>query len=235
MTSPRWLCSFSVKSIAWRCPISFMNTRNRTPSKYVYYGLHLYFSGLSLRKASERLSQLFKRNHISIWNWIQKYHVKRISSKRKRISEFIVDETLLKVGSEYVWLWVAIEPETRQILSLSISKERNMLVAERYLSGLVKIHGKHPVSTDGGTWYPMACRFVGLEHHIHSSVEKSLIERKMQYIKDRTESFDDYFPCRLKNCKLKHVKNWLNLFVDYHNKELKSVKWTEPIIITNDN
>ncbi|HET6591100.1 MAG TPA: DDE-type integrase/transposase/recombinase [Candidatus Nitrosocosmicus sp.] len=201
-----------------------MNTRNRTPSKYVYYGLHLYFSGLSLRKASERLSQLFKRNHVSIWNWIQKYHVRRISSKRKKISEFIVDETLLKVGSEYVWLWVAIEPETRQILSLSISKERNMFVAERYLSGLVKIHGKHPVSTDGGTWYPMACRFLGLEHHIHSSVEKSLIERKMQYIKDRTESFDDYFPCRLKKCKLKHVRNWLNLFVNYHNKELKSVK-----------
>ncbi len=201
-----------------------MNTRNRTPSRYVYYGLHLYFSGLSLRKASERLSQIYKRNHVSIWNWIQKYHPKQISSKRKRISEFIVDETLLKVGSEYIWLWVAIESETRQILALSISKERNMFVAERYLSGLVKIHGKHPVSTDGGTWYPMACRFLGLKHHIHSSMEKSLIERKMRYIKDRTESFDDYFPCRLKKCKLKHVRNWLNLFVDYHNKELKSVK-----------
>ena len=59
----------------------------------------------------------------------------------------------------------------------------------------------------------MACRFLGLKHHIHSSMEKSLIERKMQYIKDRTESFDDYFPCRLKKCKLKHVRNWLNLFV----------------------
>jgi putative transposase len=47
----------------------------------------------------------------------------------------------------------------------------------------------------------------------------------MQYIKDRTlESFDDYFPCRLENCKLKHVKNWLNLFIDYHNKELGVVK-----------
>ena len=43
---------------------------------------------------------------------------------------------------------------------------------------------------------------------------------KMQYIKDRTESFDDYFPCRLKNYILKHVGNWLNLFVDYHNNEL---------------
>jgi len=82
-----------------------------------------------------------------------------------------------------------------------------MFVAERFISGLVKIHGKRPVSTYGGTWYPMACRFLNLDHHIHSSLEKSLIERKMQYIKDRTESFDDYFPCRIKNRKLKHVRN----------------------------
>ena len=73
-----------------------------------------------------------------------------------------------------------------------------MFIAERFISGLVKIHGKHPVSTDGGTWYPQACRFLKLDHHIHSSLEKSLIERTMQYIKDRTESFDDYFPCRVK-------------------------------------
>ena len=86
------------------------------------------------------------------------------------------------------------------------SKESNMFVAERFLSGVVKIHGKHPLSTDGGTWYPMACRFLGLEHHLHSSIEKSIIERTIQYIKDRTESFDDYFPYRLKNCKLRHDK-----------------------------
>ena len=141
-------------------------TRNRTSSKYVYYGLHLYFSGLSLRKASERLSRMYKRNHVTIWNWIQKYHPKQISLKRKRVSEFIVDETLLKVGSEYIWLWVAIESETRQILALSISKERNMLIAERFLSDIVKIHRKHPVSTDGGTWYPQACKFLNLNHHI---------------------------------------------------------------------
>ena len=104
-----------------------------------------------------------------------------------------------------------------------------MLIAERFISGLVRIHGKHPVSTDGGTWYPQACRFLKLDHHIHSSLEKSLIERTMQYIKDRTESFDDYFPCKSKNCKLKHVRNWLQLFVDHHNSELKMLKWTEPV------
>ncbi len=40
-----------------------MNTRNkRTLSKYIGYGLYLYFSGLSVRKASERLSIFIKRN-----------------------------------------------------------------------------------------------------------------------------------------------------------------------------
>ena len=196
-----------------------MITRNKTPSKYVYYGLYLYFSGLLLRRAAERLSYIFKRNHVSIWNWIQKYHPKRISSKRKRIAEYIIDETLIKVGSQYIWLWVAIEPRNRQILVLNISKERNMLIAERFISGLVRIHEKHPVSTDRGTWYPQACRFLNLDHHIHSHYEKSIIERKMQYIKDRAESFDDYFPCKMKNCNLNHIINWLTLFVDYHNKE----------------
>ena len=54
------------------------------------------------------------------------------------------------------------------------SKERNMFVAERFLSWLVKDYGKHPVSTDGGTWYPQVCEFLTLDHHIHSSFrEKS--------------------------------------------------------------
>jgi putative transposase len=142
-------------------------------------------------------------------------------ARRKKTCEFIVDETLIKAGSEYTWLWVAIEPENKQILALNISKERNMFVAERFISGLVNAYGKHPASTDGGTWYPQACRFLKLDHHIHSPLEKSLMERTMQYIKDRTECFDDYFPCKKKKCKLKHVINWLNLFADFHNKELK--------------
>jgi putative transposase len=202
-----------------------MLIRNKTPPEYIYHGLYLYFSGLSLRRTSQQLSCFIKRNHVSIWNWIQKYHPQKISAKSKKIDEFIIDETLFKVGSEYVWLWVAIEPKNKQILALSISKERNMFVAERFISKLVMIYGSHPVSTDGGIWYPQACKFLKLQHHIHSAYEKSIIiERTIQYIKDRTENFDDYFPCRLKKCKLKHLQNWLNLFIDYHNNELKMLK-----------
>ena len=201
-----------------------MNIRNRTPSEYIYHGLYFYFSGLSLRRTSERLSHFIKRNHVSIWNWTQKYDPQKISSKKRKVLEHVIDETVLKVGPEYVWLWVAIEVETKEILGISISKERNMFVAERFISSLIKHHDRHPISTDGGTWYPQACRFLKINHHLHFSYEKSIIERTMQYIKDRTESFDDYFPCGKKKCKLKHVVNCLNLFVDFHNRELKTLK-----------
>jgi putative transposase len=97
-----------------------------------------------------------------------------------------------------------------------------MFVAERVLSEVVNKYGSHSVSSDGGTWYPQACKFLKLKHHLHSHYEKSIIERTMQYIKDRTEGFDDYFPCKKNKCKLKHVKQWLKLFVYEHNKELIS-------------
>ena len=191
--------------------------RNRTRSEDIVYAIHLYFLGLSLRNTSKALSRFVKRSHTAIRDWIQRYKPEELLSKRKKIDEYIVDETLIKVGSELIWLWVAIEPENKQILALTISKERNMFVAERFLSDLIQIHRKHPVSTDGGTWYPQACQFLKLEHHIHSSLEKSLIERTMQYIKDRTEGFDDYFPCRKQNCNLEHVKQWLKLFAYNYN------------------
>jgi putative transposase len=87
-----------------------------------------------------------------------------LSSRKIRITEFIIDETIIKVGSEYIWLWIAIEDDNREILQISISKKRNMFVAERFISNLVKRYGEHPVSTNGGTWYPQACRFLRLRH-----------------------------------------------------------------------
>ena len=71
-----------------------------------------------------------------------------------------------------------------------------MLVAEAFLKSLVKVYGKCVVYSDGGTWYPEACNSLGLRHILHSPFEKSIIERAMEFVKDRTECFDDYYPCR---------------------------------------
>ena len=200
-----------------------MSTRNRTPSQIIGYGLYLYFLGLSFRNAAKALSflHLVKISHVSIWHWIQKYKPRKYR-KNKKIKQYLIDETAIKAGFELTWLWVVIEPSNKEILATDISKKRNISIVKRFLSHVVNKYGLHSVSSDGGTWYPQACKFLKLKHHLHSSFEKSLIERTMQYIKDRTENFDDYFPCKKNRCKLNHIKQWLKLFVYQHNKEIIS-------------
>ena len=92
-----------------------------------------------------------------------------------------------------------------------------MLVAEKFIRSLVDKYGKHTVYTDGGTWYHEACNVLRLKHYLHSPFEKSLMERVNQYFKDRTESFDDYYPCMQDECNLFHVYNWIQFFVSMYN------------------
>ena len=103
------------------------------------------------------------------------------------------------------------------MLGIYISEERNMLVAEKFIIFLVSKYGKHTVYTDGGTYYREACNVIGLKHHLHSPFEKSLMERVNQYFKDRTEGFDDYYPCMEDECNLFHVYNWIQFFVSMYN------------------
>jgi putative transposase len=102
----------------------------------------------------------------------------------------------------YVWI-ATIEPVNKAIVvGIRISFERNMLIAEHPKRLGKEIWKASTHSTDVRTWYPQACNFLKITHHLHSAYEKSIIiERTIQYIKDRTEMFDDYFPCRQDNCK----------------------------------
>jgi transposase-like protein len=86
-----------------------MNTRNRTSSEHIGYGLYSYFADLSLRKTSEILSSCFIKREKSCINqsgigYKQKsVNPKRyLKGKRKKIEEFIIDETLIKIGSELI-------------------------------------------------------------------------------------------------------------------------------------
>ncbi|HEY7573201.1 MAG TPA: hypothetical protein VH796_17715 [Nitrososphaeraceae archaeon] len=72
--------------------------RNRTPSKYVGYGLYLYFIVLSYRNTSKALCRFVTKSHVAVWNWIQKQRPKRITRKRKQTTEFIINETMIKIG-----------------------------------------------------------------------------------------------------------------------------------------
>jgi putative transposase len=198
-----------------------MFERNRTRPFLIRYALYLYFLGLSLRSTSKALEPFVDRSYVAIWYWIQEFNPIDVfpNKKKSRIVAFIIDETIVHVGSAEAWLWVAIEPIHNRILGVYISRHRNMLVVESFLRSLIQLYGKHIVYSDGGTWYPEACSSLRLKHILHSPFEKSVIERAMEYIKDRTEGFDDYYPCTKKavDCNLSHVYQWLTLFVFLYN------------------
>ena len=199
--------------------LSIRFERIRISTIVVMYSLYLYFLGLSLRNTSKALV-IFKddkrRSYVSVWNWIQRFDSCNIY-KRKRVSAFIIDETVIQVGSQHFWLWFCIEPIHSSVLGIYISEERNMLVAEKFIRSLVDKYGKHTVYTDGGTWYDEACNVLRLKHYLHSPFQKSLMERVNQYLKDRIENFDDYYPCMQDECNLFHVYNWIQFFVSMYN------------------
>jgi len=58
--------------------------RNRTLSQYIGYDLYLKFSGLSLRRVSQRLSCFIKRNQVSIWNWFKNTNHKGYLQEEKK-------------------------------------------------------------------------------------------------------------------------------------------------------
>ncbi len=69
------------------------------------YSLNLYFNDLSLINTSKQYPDLLSYTAIRK-DWVQKYKpAERLFYSKTKILQFIIDETQLKVGSEYIWLY----------------------------------------------------------------------------------------------------------------------------------
>ena len=193
--------------------------RTRTHPAIVRYSIYLYFSSRSFRLAARCLSSIIKRSHVSIWKWVQKYSgcADRLLSVNKRaVRKIFVDETLLQIDGQNYWLWTAYEPNLDACLMMHLSRERTIFVCYRFFKQLLNRYGRRkPIFTDGAQWYNDACKWLRLDHRVYGTELKNLMERFIQHIKDRTECFDDNFPCRKSDCDSQHVWNWLKLFVLY--------------------
>lgn len=105
-----------------------------------------------------------------------------------KVMEFIIYKTMLKVSNECVWLCVAIEPIDKIIPRIHMSVKRSMIVLNylfmNYQQSMVKRSNLYPLIEALGI--RRLCKFLKLEHHLHSTFEKGIIEKTVQYVKDRT-------------------------------------------------
>jgi putative transposase len=95
--------------------------RERTSVKVILYALYLYFLGLSFRNTSKAIQPFEEegRSHVAIWKWVQRFNPKRLYSCKRRVSAFLIDETIIQIdSSNEAWLWITVEPIHRQILGV---------------------------------------------------------------------------------------------------------------------
>ena len=98
----------------------------------VTLALDLYFKGVSLRKIADHIRQFhgLRVSHVTIYYWIRKYvellKEYALQLRPKTSGRWHVDETMVKVGGEYVWLWNLMDSDTRYLLAVQLTKGRDV-------------------------------------------------------------------------------------------------------------
>ena len=73
-------------------------------------------------------------------------------------------------------------------------RHRNMILAGLFLRSLIRIYGRRVVYSDGGTCVSWSMHILRTRAQITFTIWKEyIVERTIQYMQDRTESFDDYY------------------------------------------
>jgi transposase-like protein len=111
----------------------------------------------------------------------------------------------LQIGSTETWLlWLAVELFHRVILGVYISRHRNILAAEAFLSQMINRIVWKPFSIlDDGYTILSSLLLCTSRSQSSSSYERNIFERVIEYFKDRIEDFDDYYyQCLKEECNL---------------------------------
>ena len=96
--------------------------RNKKNVEFKILAALLYFFGLSLRKTSKYLS-LFKISHESarIYYHRLKKVLKQLRKRERRLS---IDETKLKLEKKLIFVWAAIDVDTKECLAVWASERK---------------------------------------------------------------------------------------------------------------
>ncbi len=180
----------------------------------------LYFYRLSLRKASKLISHFQKISHESIRTY---YHrIKRIlkppEKKKRRL--IAIDETKLKLENRYIFVWSAIDTDTKECLAVWATEGRSSFHAYAFLKEVLKYcENKPEIVVDRGFWYRWALKRLELDYKHETFGERNAVEGFFSLLKRRTKRFFSRFPF---GSSFDSVQSWLEGFVAIYNAEVLS-------------
>lgn len=153
MTKIRYLCK--------DCKKTFIEDKDfekiKVTPEMLTVTLDLYFKGVSLRKISDHIGQIYKTKicKSSVHNWIMQY-MGTISKYTDGLTPKVggmwhTDEMMVKVKGEWQYLWNTIDNQTKFMLANNMTTDRFSEDARQVFSKAKEIAKKNPhiMVTDG--------------------------------------------------------------------------------------
>jgi transposase-like protein len=128
-----------------------------------------------------------------------------------------VDETKLSVKGVHVYVWFAVDVDSRELLALVASYGRSCLNALAFLKKALRMCTNKPlVLVDRGPWYRWTLKRLGLEYRHERFGMRNRVERFFRYLKERTAVFHHKLSARNHVQGITNLKLFLNLFTLYY-------------------
>jgi len=144
----------------------------------------------------------------------------RVASKPRYRRCIAVDETKLSVKGVWVYIWSAVDMDSRELLALEASYGRSCLNAITFLKKALKLCIDKPmVVVDRGPWYRWALERLGIEYRYERFGMRNRVERFFRYLKERTMVFHHKMSARDHVQGIKNLKLFLNLHIILPNNQ----------------
>ena len=194
--------------------------RSRVPMEIRALGILLVYMGLSYRRTSQIVSLFTPVSHEAVRKWYHKAaKILDVTIEKKYRPEIAIDETKIRIGDRWYYLWVAIDIHTWDILGVYLSSGRSMLDTMIFIRKILKYTENKPkFYVDGGPWYPGAFKRLGLEWEHVTFGKRNPIEQWFSILKRRINTFYRKWS---KNTTERAVYSWSTAFIALFNIDFR--------------
>ena len=133
--------------------------RNRFSLHLKVRAILLYMAGLSYRDMTYVL-RIIPCSHEAVRLWVRKLEQITINVEASLGVWWLL--TKIKADGEWCYVWAAIDVDTRELLAVWVSWQRNILNAEAFLRRVLEACTTSLLSLSTG-WYPEALKALSLE------------------------------------------------------------------------
>ena len=189
--------------------------RNKKDVELKILAALLYFFGLSLRKTSQFLSLFDKISHESVR--IYYHRLKKVIDQptRKKRRLIAIDETKIKLERKQIFVWAAIDVDSKECLAIWASEGRSSFHAYVFLREILSYcENKPEIVVDRGFWYRWALQRLGITYKHETFGSRNAVEGFFSRFKERTKRFWNRFPY---NSSFDSVQSWLESFMVFYN------------------